>query len=365
MIAMPTISTPVVVTLSETSKDDYARRYNQLVLAAKRQIADETGQAKALVQITPTGLVDFVIGKKQNYAANSWRLVRGSVVWSLEEMASRVDPATATMIMAQAERLRNEKANPDGTREAKTSSTKAKKLADDDLMLIEQAALGQRAKCKNDLVLYLKVGVLTGLRPCEWPRAELHRSTREGFAWMLVAANAKATNQRAHGSHRTLYFAELDRETAGDILAWIQIARSKRYQRLLNTIGRLLWKITRELWPDRTEWPTLYTTRHLAVAAWKAHFLRKGQTDAERLEALATIAALMGHGSDATASQHYARANAGRKVIVPSADPTQIARVRQIIDLNWFEKLIAENNTASDPHGQSLSATPSPWALPP
>ncbi|MCK1620816.1 hypothetical protein IVA96_30445 [Bradyrhizobium sp. 159] len=206
-------------------------------------------------------------------------------------------------------------------------------------------------------MLYLKVGTLTGLRPCEWPGAELRRSTRDGFAWMLVVANAKATNRRAQ---RTLYFAELDLQTADDILAWIRIARSSRYQRLLNTVGRLLWKVTRELWPDRTEWPTLYTTRHLAVAAWKAHFLCRGQADAERLDALATIAALMGHGTDATASQHYARANAGRRVVVPAADPEEVARVRQVIDLHWFKKLIECTEPGPEGGAQSLSATPTP-----
>lgn len=363
MIAMPHIETTVVVSLSETSQDDYARRYNQLARAAKRRIAAKTGQPNATVQITPEQLVDYVVEKKGNYAANSWRLVRRSVVWSLEEMASRVDPVAAETIMVQAERLRGEQADPDDDREAKTSSTKAKKIADGDWALIEQTALEQCAKCKHDLVLYLKVGVLTGLRPCEWPRAELRPATREGFAWELVVANAKATNRRAHGPYRTLYFAGLDLQTVDGIQTWIKIARSSRYQRLLNTIGRLLWKITRGLWPDRTSWPTLYTTRHLAVAAWKAHFLREGQTDAERLEALATIAALMGHGSDATASQHYARASAGRKAIVPSADPEQVARVRQVVDLGWFEKLITENDAATDPNNQSLSATPSPWDL--
>jgi hypothetical protein len=68
------------------------------------------------------------------------------------------------------------------------------------------------------VMLYLKVGTLTALRPCEWSCAELRRSTRDRFPWMLVAPNAKATNQRAHGSHRTLYFAELDRQTTKDIL---------------------------------------------------------------------------------------------------------------------------------------------------
>ncbi|MFK4506508.1 hypothetical protein LPJ38_29585 [Bradyrhizobium daqingense] len=344
---MPNTSTPI--TLSETSKIGYGRRYNQFVRAVKRRIAIRTGQDKAEVQITPADLVDFVIAKKGNYAPNSWRLVRASLVWSLEEMALQVDPVSAQMIMDQVERLRRERADPDDDRDAKTSSTKAKKLADGDLALIEQTALEQRSKYKQHLVLYLKVGILTGLRPCEWPGAALRHSTRDGFAWMLVVANAKATNRRAHGSHRTLYFAELDPQTANEILAWIRIARSGRYQRLLNTIGRLLWKITRELWPDGPEWPTLYTTRHLAVAAWKAHYLYKGQTDAERLEALATIAAMMGHGSDATASQHYARANAGLKAIVPSADPEEVARIRRIIDLNWFGKLIAGDDTPPAP----------------
>jgi len=162
---------------------------------------------------------------------------------------------------------------------------------------------------------------------------------------------------------------DLDHDVVADIQAWIEIARLPDYGRTLATIGRLLWEITRALWPDREEWPTLYTTRHAAVAAWKAHYLRKGQTDAERLEALATIAALMGHGSDASASRHYARACAssgtGPGVVAPVADPNQVARVRQVIDVKWFEKLIAGSTPMPDHDVQSLSATPSPWDLPP
>jgi hypothetical protein len=50
---------------------NYARRCNQLIRAAKRQIATKTGQAVALVQITPAGLVDFVISKKRGYSHRS------------------------------------------------------------------------------------------------------------------------------------------------------------------------------------------------------------------------------------------------------------------------------------------------------
>lgn len=360
MVAMSLFDEATDLTQSPDTRRAYRRRCRQLEKAALRALAAARRQPLNAVELTPALFVDYVIGKKGNYAANSWRLVRRSVIWTLEEDATGADEAFATEIFTALARLRDEQADPDETRGPMTSSTKAKKLRDDDLVLIEQTALASRAKHKTTLVLYLRVGVLTGLRPCEWPRAKLRRSNRDGFAWMLVVANAKATNRRAHGSHRTLYFAELDRQTADDILEWIQIARTKRYLRLLNTIGRLLWKITRELWPDRTEWPTLYSTRHLAVAAWKAYFLHRGQTDEERLEALAIIAALMGHGSDATASQHYARANAGQRVLVPAADPQEVARVRQVVDLHWFAKLIESAASNPDNGAQSLSATPSP-----
>src|SRR3982074_251514 len=99
MIAMPQMSTPLTVTLSETSKDGYTRRCNQLIRAAKRQIAAKTGQAAASVQIRPGDLVDFVIARKNGYRANSWRQVRRCVTWSLEELASSVAPVVADMIM--------------------------------------------------------------------------------------------------------------------------------------------------------------------------------------------------------------------------------------------------------------------------
>lgn len=123
-----------------------------------------------------------------------------------------------------------------------------------------------------------------------------------------------------------------------DIFAWIKTAKDVDYDRRLNTVGHVLWEITRELWPRRYEWPTLYSTRHVAIAAWKAFYVRKGQSPTERLEALAIIAALSGHGSDETASTHYARPNAASgKSSVPAADPAEVRKVRQVIKLDWRE----------------------------
>jgi len=334
------------LTLSPDTKKAYALRCGQLTKAAQRNLAVQSGQPLDAVRITPATLVDYVISRKRRYAANSWRLVRRSVVWRLEDLASRADQVLAKEIMTAITRLRAEKPDPDHTRKAVTSRTKAKALPENDLARIEHAALATGAKCATDLGRYLKAGVVTGLRPCEWANAELRESTREGFTWMLVVANAKATNGRAHGSFRTLYWVDLPADVMHDINAWIEIASGPDYKRRLATMGRVLWKITRKLWPRRKSWPTLYSTRHAAVALWKAYYVRPGQTTGDRLEAWAIVAALMGHGSDDTASQHYARANrtsiGGPGFVAPAAEPAEVARVRQVKDLEFFETVSAK-----------------------
>ena len=330
----------VAPTKSPGTKKDYARRCRQLAAAAQRALAKATKQPADTIELTPTMLVDFVIGKKTDYLSNSWRVVRSAVISELERATTLVDETVAKEIKAQVERLKNEKPAPAKEKKPVTSRTKDKRPSENDMTRIEHEALARQTESAIALVAYLKAALPTGLRPCEWPRARFGSSTRDGYRWMLAVENAKATNGRAHGPVRTLYWEELAPEVVEDILVWIKIAQDENYGRRLNTISRALWEITRELWPRRKKWPTLYTARHLAIAAWKTFYLHKGQSHDERMEALAIIAALAGHGSDETASTHYARANAASgKRPVPAADPAQVRNVRQIINLDWRETL--------------------------
>lgn len=337
------------LTQSPDTQQAYHRRCKQLAKAALRDIARLTGQHIEAVELTPTLFVDYVIGKKGRYRANSWRVIRRSVIYALERAALRGDQAFADEIATATARLRAEKPAPDPNKKPETSRVKTKSVADDDWTRIEHAALARRAPSATDLVCYLKAAIVTGLRPCEWPQARLDQSPREGFSWVLVVNNAKATNGRAHGPSRSLYWKDLDPDTVSNINAWIKIAQQDGYEPRLGTIRRLLWEITRELWPRRAKWPTLYSTRHAAVALWKAYYLREGQSDAERLEALAIIAALAGHGTDDTASQHYARPSAASReamaLAVPAADPAEIQKIRRVIDLRWFESAFSMRST--------------------
>src|ERR1700722_8574859 len=214
----------LVPTQSPHTQKDYARRCRQLAKAAQRQLAKGTGQRADTIDLTPTMLVDFVIGKKGNYLANSWRVVRSAVISTLEKTASLVDETVAKEITTAIERLEQEKPAPEKEKKAETSRTKDKSPTEKDLTRIKYAALARQTQSATDLVLYLKASLPTGLRPCEWPRSSFGRSNRDGYRWMLVVENAKATNGRAHGPVRTLHWEELEPEVVQDILAWIKIA---------------------------------------------------------------------------------------------------------------------------------------------
>jgi hypothetical protein len=74
--------------------------------------------------------------------------------------------------------------------------------------------------------------------------------------------------------------------------------RSKRTMNARSLECEICWQqLSRELWPGRETHPTLYSTRHEAIAQWKNFYLHPGQTAEEREHGLAMIAALCGHAT--------------------------------------------------------------------
>ncbi len=88
---------------------------------------------------------------------------------------------------------------------------------------------------------------------------------------------------------------------------------------------RLLRNACKQIWPRRKERYALYSCRHEFAA------------QARRVYTLQEVAALMGHGSDATATQHYGRPTRAHRRLVaaapfplPEPNPEEVARVRQL-----------------------------------
>jgi hypothetical protein len=344
----------------------YAKRYRQLNVAARREsllVASTTGTHPSL---TPNAFVEYLLARRPQYRANSWRQVRRAAIYGMTQEAER-DPAAAPAIYAAISRLEAAAPAPQENLPPRTSNTKAKRCSEKDLERICLAALAGRVRSPRSksgarrpirtpsricsppspngkkLVSGLRASYVSGCRPCEWPRAIFRRSTVPGFQFELVVPNAKNTNGRSTGVLRTLRWESLPEDVVVDLTNWIAIARGPNYARLLASLGSLLSRITRDLFPRRKKQPTLYSMRHEATARWKAVYLSADQSNEERVAGLAIVAALLGHSSDETASKHYGRPRRGERRIarfpVPHADPAEVAKVRQRLDLNGLMEL--------------------------
>ena len=156
-----------------------------------------------------------------------------------------------------------------------------------------------------------------------------------GLRVELVLVNGKNSNGRAHGETRTLQWTELPDHFVSQMKFWIGVAKAAasegRFDTLQDTLESLTRRVTKALFPRRTETehPTLPSVRHAAAARFKAAYVSTATTEDERLQGLAMVAALLGHASDATATEHYARAD-GRNGRYPVPVPVPDALERRV-----------------------------------
>ena len=238
----------------------------------------------------------------------------------------------------------------------RTSSAKAKRFAAGDLDRIIARALSSRSSYAAALGAYLQATRQTGLRPGEWADARLAASTLHGFDRMLIVRCAKHDDVRAHSEFRTLHFKAMPPSLLKPLTLWLSIVSDAieggRFEALMKNIEGLMFRTTEALFPRRARRPTLYTARHEAAANLKAHFIDSRSDPQERAEGAAIVAALLGHASDATATQHYGRATRRRPpslIVIPAAHPEEVARVRARLaeDENKFRHFLATRATSS------------------
>lgn len=227
-------------------------------------------------------------------------------------------------------------------RTSATSSTKAKDFPDEAVGILESALTKWKSRPLHLAVLFVRANLIAGLRPVEWLDASfasyLHADPFGSYYQIpsgelistpaLVVGNAKTSTLRGNGETRTILLPKEDPEALRRISAWIHEIRNfgdefgdkpdfpHRLDLLFKSMRRAL---TREL--KRAGWsgpiPTLYSTRHQAVANAKADD-RSGRE----------IAALFGHSSVRTAWKYYgwkARGYTGRS-LAPSQESVDAVR---------------------------------------
>ena len=211
-----------------------------------------------------------------------------------------------------------------------TSSKKQKSFSKGDVEKIE-AELKPKNKWDQLLKAWITAGIITGLRPAEWPSATRVLSTlnhpvdewgtlqeNSQGSW-LVIKNAKNTNERGNGKYRALNLEHLNEDENRAVNEMLRLISdgSHTYKKRYEGCRKRLIRINQKVFKRRKKRPSLYSCRH----QFRANASSADQT-------LDQIAALMGHASDETATTHYgyAKLGAGRQPILPHPVNQQTVR---------------------------------------
>lgn len=239
-----------------------------------------------------------------------------------------------------------------------TSAKKLKAFPDEAVDILMETARTEKSPSLLRALLFIRANLYVGLRPVEWFGANLieyqhrnafgepkHRSdgTVETSP-ALELTNAKHSSIRGNGDKRTILLDTLNERQIQHLQQWIQLVNELKSEELMllpeaainrKIYGSLQRAIRSVL--SSAEWngemPTIYSTRHQAVANARAD----GQTQQE-------IAALFGHSSTNTARRHYGKKYAGYSGRSMRAAPESILAVRSTVtarlpDVTWHEPL--------------------------
>lgn len=295
------------MSISPKTEAIYATKFEQL----RRQTAQAIG-AQIETSVAPIRIVEFLVKRKPGLAKRSWRLYKAALDHQFRlARDSAPDQASQQEIDYALQILRAETQEGALSRGTRTSARKAKRLRTADFeVLVEHIRkhLDKHVRARA-LLAWCVATEPVGLRPSEWDAAR--RDTSDSGTPLLVIQNAKATNGRGNGPTRTL---DLSGCTPGQLNAIDELLdliegyrRDGGFERFQSQIAEYLYRAARAALSKRAQYPSLYTFRHQFSANAKSHLNPQ------------EVAALMGHGSDATANRNYAqkRVANGQVVVRP------------------------------------------------
>lgn len=266
----------------------------------------------------------------KNYWASSLRprtlrLYRASIIYYMElELADkRIDQASFDKMKTL---LSNLKSGDSKDLELKTSAKKQKHLTVKDYKVLDDALKESDNKWKNATRLWLRAGIITGLRPIEWRQAIYDEEENR-----IIVKNAKNTNGRSHGEFRSLYLEHLTASEKNTVLQQLKIAfpfsqTDSMWKKYYEGCSNLLKYTCGKVWPSRERHPTLYSARHQYSANMKASGCKPEE-----------IATLMGHAVDDTALTTYGKKANGTRNVKPKINEEEIKRVKRTTSSNKFK----------------------------
>lgn len=281
-------------------------------------------------------IVARFIASGTKYSQRTFRLYKASL---LQHLTAQHAPPSVLRTLTEASS--KECAKKGG---AKTSGRKSKKVSAEDREALLAALRATGTKSASLAADYFEAGLILGPRPVEWVGSLLDVlpelppiDAPAGATHQVNFPNAKRDMNgiRGNGDVRTIY-ASLSSSEAALIARVVHDANQSgaNWPTHYNNLRAALRYAGKKLWPKRHKVPCFYTTRHQSQADAKASGMPLNE-----------VAAVYGHSSDNTSTQHYARATQGDKnmcKVAPSA--LSLARVRnQATTEHMKERSIGKN----------------------
>ncbi|SEI14469.1 site-specific integrase [Paraburkholderia hospita] len=276
----------------QTRTEDTVSRYLKRADGLLSRIADEM-QLPEDAYPAPSDVVAYMKRHAHEWKWATFRQYQASLVCRYQiEFDRNRDPifqATAEEIRA----LPYTDCKPE-REPGRTSSRKRKGIPkrDYDVLVANLSNPKQGGDYSKRTALWLMAALATGLRPCEWQKAQL---SEDGSA--LVVQNAKATNGRATGVSRTVPVRADDLPVIrAHLQSLLELrARALTFSQIHNRCGEALNRACKIIWGrDTSKRYALYSARHQYAANTKA------------VASPEEVAALLGHHSTRTARRHYA-----------------------------------------------------------
>lgn len=228
-------------------------------------------------------IYNWFLAARSKYLPSSYRKYKAAAIWAgavHEALVEKIKPLNSTITKKNTGK--------------RTSAKKRKSINERDFGLLCLYLDGKKTPINRTTLLYCHAALMTGFRPSEWASAKLIDDT-------IVIMNGKNTNGRASGETRTLALSTdpesllIQRRVLTDFIDITPKTSSKEFSDFMKGIYRCLRRASFQIF-GHDKAVCLYTFRHQYSANMKK---RNGK---------ATTALAMGHRSDKTAGQSYARA---------------------------------------------------------
>lgn len=296
------------MSITDKTAKAYIKRAYQLyqkALKENRRMADEDYKF----------LVCYLLDNRVNYTSSTFRQYKSAVVYWLWEVIKTNSSREAAYFLATQ--------TSDGTvkNSTNTSAKKKKHIPSRQYEKIIKHLEFLQTKWARPTLLFIKAGILTGLRPAEWEHAELLEMNGE---MILKVQNGKSTNGRSNGEYRQLRFLDVSEKEMDELEEHLDsinqhLSRGLKFEGYYVKCSETLRKSNIDLFKGDKKRITLYSCRHQFSANAKASEIPPSH-----------VSAMMGHAVTSTAQRHYGKKNYGHTgglKVQPNLD--EAAKVRE------------------------------------